>query len=136
MSRKECLSEQEAADGEAPSNGPVIPQKLQHKITKRVRFLERVAGSNGLAVKGGTAKRKAKTSVSERLTDFTSLAASLAEAAEQVSSSGGFALVTMMYREMQWHDEVIECGTTRMRRLQQQKSGKALGLEGQRSACA
>ena len=78
---------QEAAAAAAPANGPAIPQKLQHKITKRVRFLDRVAGSSRLVVKGGTAKKRAKTGISERLTNYSSLAASLAEAAEQVSSS-------------------------------------------------
>ena len=82
---------QEAAAGAGPANGPAIPQKLQHKITKRVRFLERVAGSSRLVVKGGTAKKRAKTGISERLTNYSSLAASLAEAAERVSSSQGYA---------------------------------------------
>lgn len=97
---------QEAAAAAAPASGPAIPQKLQHKITKRVRFLDRVAGSSRLVVKGGTAKKRAKTGISERLTNYSSLAASLAEAAEQVGSSQG--IYYLYSSSMQWDGGVDE----------------------------
>lgn len=98
---------QEAAAAADPPTGPAIPQKLQHKITKRVRFLERVAGSGRLVVKGGTAKKRAKkTSISERLTNYSGLAASLADAAEQVRSSDGFACAAFPERPCNRDGEV------------------------------
>ena len=76
-----------AADEQPEAN---VPRRLQQKITKRVRFLEKVATSRAaprLEVKGGTQKKKRRRgAVSERLKNFSGLAASLEEAAKEASA--------------------------------------------------
>ena len=82
-----CTQEEQAASAGA-SREPAVSRRLQQKTIKRVRFLQNVAASQPalrLEAKGGTKKRRRKTAVSERLKNFSGLAASLAEAAKEVS---------------------------------------------------
>ena len=82
-----------AKQRETDGKEPLIQQRLQKKVTKRVQFLERVASSKrqaSLAVQGGLKKkrRKGRKQVADkRLGDLSQLAASLQEAAQLVSSA-------------------------------------------------
>ena len=79
----------EADDVQPAAN---VPRRLQQKITKRVRFLEKVAASRAaprLEAKGGTKKRQRRPAISERLKNFSSLAQSLEEAAKEARGHTG-----------------------------------------------
>lgn len=77
-----------AASKEFDEREPLVTRRLQQKIAKRVRFLEKVAASrpsNALGLKqAGTKKKRRRQASAGRLADLSTLSASLAEAAHEV----------------------------------------------------
>eukprot|EP00887_Chlorella_sp_A99_P001807 scaffold19.g1807.t1 len=73
-----------------PAAGAHAPSRnVQKKITRKVKFLERVAASKPLATKSGVAKKKKKWQPSAALNSLPLLSESLAEAVAQRASTGG-----------------------------------------------
>ncbi|KAL4451626.1 hypothetical protein ABPG75_007288 [Micractinium tetrahymenae] len=86
---RKLLEGDKAAPAEAEGRGgPAPPQHIQRKLSRKVKFLERVAATKLSASKGGVAKKK-KRKPSVALTDLSSLTASLNEAAGALDGGGG-----------------------------------------------
>ncbi|GAB4819416.1 hypothetical protein N2152v2_006462 [Parachlorella kessleri] len=70
------------------SEGPAPPKRIQQKLTKKVKFLQRVAASTipKLAVKAGVAKKKKKKDMPSTLADLSTLVEGLKQASEEIDA--------------------------------------------------
>ncbi|KAI3437695.1 hypothetical protein D9Q98_000144 [Chlorella vulgaris] len=86
--RKLLEGEKDAVPAAAQSDGPRPAPHIQRKLTRKVKFLERVAATKLSTSKGGVSKKKQKKAPSLALTNLASLTASLAEVAAEDDAEG------------------------------------------------
>ncbi|PRW20857.1 ribosome biogenesis slx9-like isoform X1 [Chlorella sorokiniana] len=107
-----------AAAAEEERDGPAPPQHVQRKLTRKVKFLERVAATGLTTTKGGVAKKK-KQRPSVALTDLASLTASLNETAAGLEGAAARRQFGKSVGTLKAREKVAEVETQRLQAVLQ-----------------